>query len=365
MATEWYCRIGTQDAGPFSPQAVIAMALDGRLRPTDLVRKGLDGSWVPAGSVQGLNFVGLQGANPNPNVAQPASAFPPPPPPPSQPVQVGQFASVPATSKPMWPLVVGGVVACSIFCCCPLMILIAGLGGSVDDTGNPNSDEFETYIAEVTHALSPSIRTRIEGLDLSHPVNGVEDGMTRAFFYFDTMQPQLLGFAKSEAQGSPNGGEVQFRVLLELVAAKTETNASLARKDVDELRGLAAQNYVLWRLLATDSSWVMQQLDSAEFVGLSPQEKQQISQVCHGFCNRLIEQCKANYTQVINAIPGDALRPDAFRKALNSSTSSTGSLPRQPPHDPVTIKLPEFAPRIGGETGGEITVSPGPPTKTK
>ncbi len=54
MAAEWYCKIAGAELGPLSAQQLKALAADGRLRPSDEVRQGSDGKWVPASRVKGL-----------------------------------------------------------------------------------------------------------------------------------------------------------------------------------------------------------------------------------------------------------------------------------------------------------------------
>ncbi len=54
MASEWFCRIAGAELGPLSAQQVKAMAAQGRLHPDDVLRRGSDGPWLPAGRVKGL-----------------------------------------------------------------------------------------------------------------------------------------------------------------------------------------------------------------------------------------------------------------------------------------------------------------------
>lgn len=56
MASDWYCRIDQTDFGPLTAAELKRMAVDGRLTSTSLVRKGVQGKWVPASAVQGLTF---------------------------------------------------------------------------------------------------------------------------------------------------------------------------------------------------------------------------------------------------------------------------------------------------------------------
>ena len=56
MAREWYCNIQNQEFGPLTSQKLVSLAKEGRLAPTDPVRLGTDGRWVPAGKVRGLRF---------------------------------------------------------------------------------------------------------------------------------------------------------------------------------------------------------------------------------------------------------------------------------------------------------------------
>ena len=54
MASEWFCQIAGAELGPLSGQQVKTMAAQGRLHPDDVLRRGADGPWLPAGRVKGL-----------------------------------------------------------------------------------------------------------------------------------------------------------------------------------------------------------------------------------------------------------------------------------------------------------------------
>ncbi len=56
MASEWYFQLDGQIGGPVSDRGLRTMALTGEIRPSDLVRCGLDGKWNPASTVKGLEF---------------------------------------------------------------------------------------------------------------------------------------------------------------------------------------------------------------------------------------------------------------------------------------------------------------------
>ena len=94
MAGEWFCKIAGRERGPLSPAQLKLLALHGELRPTDPVRQGLEGPWVPAGRVKGL-FSGSapkqSSAGATPLAAeQPVASEPEPPP-----IQVA-FGGLPA-----------------------------------------------------------------------------------------------------------------------------------------------------------------------------------------------------------------------------------------------------------------------------
>lgn len=54
MAAEWYCNLAGSEIGPLKPSQVRQLALEGRLRPDDFVRKGMAGPWVRAKAVKGI-----------------------------------------------------------------------------------------------------------------------------------------------------------------------------------------------------------------------------------------------------------------------------------------------------------------------
>lgn len=58
MRKIWYARLGEQIIGPLMLEELIAMAADGRLQPSDMVRFGDTGVWAPALKVNDLRFPG-------------------------------------------------------------------------------------------------------------------------------------------------------------------------------------------------------------------------------------------------------------------------------------------------------------------
>lgn len=57
MATqEWFVRIGEKTYGPHTAEKLREAARSGKLTPDNSVRKGLDGKWVTASKVRGLEF---------------------------------------------------------------------------------------------------------------------------------------------------------------------------------------------------------------------------------------------------------------------------------------------------------------------
>jgi len=54
MESGWYLKIADKEVGPLTPRQLRAMADRGQISPYDPVRRGIEGRWVPAGSVRGL-----------------------------------------------------------------------------------------------------------------------------------------------------------------------------------------------------------------------------------------------------------------------------------------------------------------------
>ena len=54
MATEWFYRISGETLGPVSGEELLSLAKRGRVRPSTLVRRGIQGAWVNADRVKGL-----------------------------------------------------------------------------------------------------------------------------------------------------------------------------------------------------------------------------------------------------------------------------------------------------------------------
>jgi WD40 repeat protein len=55
MAADWYYKTATnREEGPFTPAGLKRLASERRIRPNTMVRKGMEGQWVPASKVKGL-----------------------------------------------------------------------------------------------------------------------------------------------------------------------------------------------------------------------------------------------------------------------------------------------------------------------
>ena len=54
MPIEWYVRLGNVERGPVSSEMLKQLALQGKIRPEMLVRKGQSGNWLPASRWKGL-----------------------------------------------------------------------------------------------------------------------------------------------------------------------------------------------------------------------------------------------------------------------------------------------------------------------
>lgn len=97
--TRWFAKRDGVERGPFSAAQLRELAADGRLRPSDLVRRGDSPKWVAAATLRGL-FP----AAPRPS---PAAAFVPPAPaslgrPPAAPPVLGAVAALPPSlPKPL------------------------------------------------------------------------------------------------------------------------------------------------------------------------------------------------------------------------------------------------------------------------
>ena len=106
MADEWFYQRNGQNFGPFSPQALRQLAIDGFLFPNDMVTKTGMNTWAPASKVNGLFAVsGNQPAPIAPN--PPAVTFgniPPPPPIPNPAPTPDPFPfAMPSNAPPLMP----------------------------------------------------------------------------------------------------------------------------------------------------------------------------------------------------------------------------------------------------------------------
>lgn len=50
----WYVKRGSETAGPLTQQRLKELATEGRIKDTDLIRKGEDGSFIEAHQIPGL-----------------------------------------------------------------------------------------------------------------------------------------------------------------------------------------------------------------------------------------------------------------------------------------------------------------------
>ena len=92
MADDWFCEIAGRELGPLSSQQLKTMAAKGQILPSDCVRQGAAGKWVPSGQVKGL-FPPRQDVAQTTAGHQPAAATQPPHP------------SSPKTAQPSPPAV--------------------------------------------------------------------------------------------------------------------------------------------------------------------------------------------------------------------------------------------------------------------
>jgi hypothetical protein len=77
MANDWFCEIAGRELGPLSSHQLKTMAAKGQILPSDCVRQGAAGKWVPSGQVKGL-FAPRQDAPQTTAGRQPAAATQPP-----------------------------------------------------------------------------------------------------------------------------------------------------------------------------------------------------------------------------------------------------------------------------------------------
>jgi len=54
MSDGWFCKIAGKELGPMSARELKALASQGQLHPSDLVRHGREAAWVPAGRLKGI-----------------------------------------------------------------------------------------------------------------------------------------------------------------------------------------------------------------------------------------------------------------------------------------------------------------------
>jgi hypothetical protein len=54
MASEFYCTLNGKPAGPFSADELKGLAVEGKLSPSDFLRKGKEGEWVSASKFKRL-----------------------------------------------------------------------------------------------------------------------------------------------------------------------------------------------------------------------------------------------------------------------------------------------------------------------
>jgi len=70
MSVQWYVLRGEQSEGPFTSSELKLLADQRQITPDTLVKQGLSGPWMPAGTIEGL-FVEYHGAKPAPSTGSP------------------------------------------------------------------------------------------------------------------------------------------------------------------------------------------------------------------------------------------------------------------------------------------------------
>jgi len=70
MSVQWYVLRGEQSEGPFTSSELKLLADQRQITPDTLVKQGLSGPWIPAGTIEGL-FVEYHGAKPAPTTGSP------------------------------------------------------------------------------------------------------------------------------------------------------------------------------------------------------------------------------------------------------------------------------------------------------
>ncbi len=70
MSVQWYVLRGDQSEGPFTSSELKLLADQRQISPDTLVKQGMSGPWMPAGTIEGL-FVEYHGAKPAPSTGSP------------------------------------------------------------------------------------------------------------------------------------------------------------------------------------------------------------------------------------------------------------------------------------------------------
>ncbi|MBI2827517.1 MAG: DUF4339 domain-containing protein [Planctomycetia bacterium] len=112
---EWFVRRGDKQAGPFSGTKLKELAAAGKVLPTDELRQGADGAWVPAARAKGLFAATTDSRAGGPVTGQSPAGSPPaasksapalrPKPPPASAIEEPPAHLVPARPAPLVPIV--------------------------------------------------------------------------------------------------------------------------------------------------------------------------------------------------------------------------------------------------------------------
>ncbi len=209
MASKWYFQLGESALGPVTAGSLLERAGDGRLSPSDLVRKGSDGKWVRAERVQGLIFRDavpppIPKRNPAPLVAEVVG-------------EVGQRSSQAQSGRiPTWLI----PSACFCVTLCGLSVWRAGqpaispLSSVSSEAGAPGERQITPF------DLTPEqLRTKLNGTfesdslswTLSYPV--WKSNSTQKTF--QTVQtPGVFEVVTVDAAGQPLVGGGRFALLM-------------------------------------------------------------------------------------------------------------------------------------------------------
>jgi len=284
---EWFLRLGDQELGPYRSTQFAEMAADGRLTPTDSIRRGDMAGWVPATKLQGLSF---PPELPPPRAAPVASGTTPQIPPPL-PEAIAERGPMTLASilgllrrRPSYG-VLGVLLIVSV-------LTVQWPFGASGARSTRSGNRFEGEVRTVLAAGRPA-----EGMGSTPRFNDVRDGVARGFVLVDGLvSQQLLMAALAEMKSSAEGDRMVDSMFVIIGDSDTDIRGYVERNDPADYRGRTAMAYTIAEQLYVAADRADQNLARAN---ISAQERATVGRAYRRVCEKLAARFEASYAKLV------------------------------------------------------------------